>query len=208
MQLRVASELAWRLILPSSTRRGGTPTQRGKSTVSEFPFSYGHWKAVPVPFAQGEIRPGKSRHYVVSVGFEGPKTARVLTKADPDRVTILFPSPGVQRGYSALAASQNQRIIDDYKIPKENIIRADAADAIKAWAALNKRALSWRQDEEISFLCCGTKPHALALMLEALVSRKPAVLYNLPERHMFVDVEPNGRFWKFTISDLTSISPR
>lgn len=170
-------------------------------------FSFGHWKAVPIPFLQGAVRPGRSRHYVVSVGFEGSKTARVLTKADPDKVSLLLPTPGVQKGYASLAMEQNERLVTDYRIGKQDIAKAHAADAVKGWAVLSKKELGTRVDEEVSFLCCGTKPHALALALQALCAESPAVLYNLPEQHIFVDVIPNGRSWRYDLVDVTSVKP-
>ena len=60
----------------------------------EVAFTGGSWRAVPVPGLEGEYDPAKARFYLLSVGFEGAKTLRVVTRADPDRVSVLFPEPG------------------------------------------------------------------------------------------------------------------
>jgi hypothetical protein len=183
----------------------GIYSRPGGSVTVDYPFSFGHWKTVPVPFLQGVIKPGRDRHFLVSVGFEGSKTARVLTKADPDHVSLLFPNPGVKKGYAAETLRQNARIITDYRISKRDIIKTSAADAIAAWKSLSEAGVASCLHEELSYLSCGTKPHALAMSLRAMCLRHPAVLYNLPERHNFVDVVPNGQHWRFDITDKSSI---
>ena len=45
---------------------------------------------------------------LVSVGFEGTKTLRMVTRAEPDRVSMLFPDPPVQPRYVARAAENNR----------------------------------------------------------------------------------------------------
>ena len=60
--------------------------------------------------------------------------------------------------------------------------------------------------ESVYYLCSGTKPHALALALRALCIGSPTVMYNLPERHSFVEVEPSGVYWTYGIEDLATLA--
>jgi len=167
------------------------------------PFTVGQWRAVAVPFLLGMPDPLKKKHFVVSIGFEGLKTARVLTKEDPDRISILLPDPGTRPGYAEEAWNRNSETVEQFRVPESQIVRAAAADAIAAWKNLNSNASERPAGESSFYLCCGTKPHALGFALRALSLSFPTVLYNLPERHSFMDTYPNGVYWKYEIRDLT-----
>jgi hypothetical protein len=170
----------------------------------DYPFTVGHWQALPIPFLFGHAFPTKKKHFIVSVGFEGRRTARVLSKEDPDRVSILFPKPGVRKGYVEQAWERNSETIKEYRIPKSNIINAPAGDAIAVWKSLAEARLERPGLEEVSYLCCGTKPHSLGMALRAACLDFPTVLYNRPEAHSFVDVSPTGVYWQYDIRDLSS----
>jgi hypothetical protein len=170
----------------------------------DYPFTVGHWQAHPVPFLFGNAAPTRKKHFIVSVGFEGRRTARVLSKEDPDRVSVLFPRPGVRRGYVEQAWERNKETIEEYRIPKSNIINAPAGDAIAVWKNLANASLERPGLEEVSYLCCGTKPHSLGMALRAACLDFPTVLYNRPEAHSFVDVWPTGVYWQYEIRDLSS----
>ena len=170
----------------------------------EYPFTVGHWRANPVPFLLGSAAPTKRKHFIVSVGFEGRRTARALAKEDPDRVSVLFPKPGTDRGYVKQARERNSATIEEYRIPKRNIVNAPAGDAVAVWKNLSEANLERPDLEEVSYLCCGTKPHSLGMALRAVCLDFPTVLYNLPEAHSFVDVWPTGIYWKYELRDLSS----
>jgi hypothetical protein len=171
----------------------------------EYPFTVGQWRANPVPFLLGNADPTKKKHFIVSVGFEGRRTARALAKEDPDRVSVLFPKPGVRPGYVKQAWERNKETIEEYSIPKRNIVSAPAGDAIAVWQRLANARLERPNYEEVSYLCCGTKPHSLGMALRAASLDFPTVLYNLPEAHSFVDVWPTGVYWRYEIRDLSSM---
>jgi hypothetical protein len=173
-------------------------------TLSDYPFHVGHWKAVPIPFLEGIADPGKKSHFVVSVGFEGTRTARVLAKEDPDRVSLLFPKPGVKAKYVREAEERNRRLVEEYRIPKDEIVNARAGDAVEAWRKLTAAAIERPETEEVAYLCCGTKPHSLAMALRAICLQYPIVLYNLPEGPSFVDVYATGVYRRFDITDLSA----
>src|SRR5664280_2516251 len=64
--------------------------------VPEFVAS---WEATAVPRLEGDWYPDHLRHFLVSIGFEAAKIARLTERWDPDRVSVLFPSPGVLSEY-------------------------------------------------------------------------------------------------------------
>ena len=170
----------------------------------EIAFTGERWKSVAVPGLEGACDPDKDRFFLVAVGFEGWKTLRAVAQADPDRVSVLFPSPGTQPGYDERTRSDNATLFQEYRIPDMQIVKAPAGDAVAAWAALSEAALERPDIENSYFLCCGTKAHSIALGLRAIVARYPAVLYNVPDEHKVVPIEASGRYWLFDIVDLTA----
>jgi hypothetical protein len=168
-------------------------------------FSQGGWRAVAVPGLDGRYDPRKKRFYLVSVGWEGWRTLRVVSRADPDQVSVLFPDPGVRPDYVAEAQKENRDLITEYCIPEPHIIRTAAADAIGAWKALSERSIEQPDKYNVTYLVTGTKPHAVALALRAIVLEYPALVYVVPEEHSVLRTEPNGVFWRFDIRDLTAM---
>lgn len=166
-------------------------------------FTQGHWKLVAIPGLEGRYSPGLKRFFLVSIGFEGWKTMRAVTRADPDRVSILHASPGTNPGYGERSKHDNADLIDYYRIPPDQILSAPAGNAIAAWRTLTLGNIERPALENSYFLCSGTKPHSLALALRAMSLRTPAVLYNLPEAHQALPIEPNGTYWRFDIESLT-----
>jgi hypothetical protein len=175
-------------------------TERG-----DFAFTGGHWSTVTVPFLSGLISPGKKTFYLVSAGFEGEKTFRAVSRADPDRVSLVIAKPGYCPAYERRAMESNEHLIQEFVIPKNEIICAPASDAIATWRILDQSALHRERQENSFYMCCGTKPHALALALNAISLGYPAVLYNIPEEHRVHRTAPNGVFWTYTLQNITAI---
>ncbi len=174
----------------------------------EISFTSGGWSPVPIPGLLGRFDPGKKRFYLVSVGWEGWKTLRVVGRADPDRVSVLFPEPGYKPGYTAKAREQNAELVTRYLIPDDQIILAPAGDAVAAWKALSDADLERPCSENVSYLLTGTKPHSVGLVLRALVLGAAEVLYIVPEEHVVLKTVPNGKFWKYDIRDVTALRSR
>jgi hypothetical protein len=170
----------------------------------EIAFTEGRWRTIAVPFLQGTFDPRKKRFYLVSVGFEGWKTLRVVSLADPDRVSVLFPDPAVEPEYVTRTQDDNTELIAEYLVPDEHVIRARAGDAVEAWRRLAEAAPDRPLSENSYYLCCGTKPHSLALGLRALALGYPAVLYNVPDKHAVVNIQAAGTFWRYDIRDVTA----
>lgn len=165
-------------------------------------FTAGTWETLAVPGLVGTYDPALERHYVVAVGFEGSKTLRTITRADPDEVTVLFPDPAVAPDYVERTRRNNATLFEEWAIDEGKLIRAGAADVVGAWQALaDSAALAANVNQFL--LCAGTKPHALAMGLIALATGRPAVLYVKPASHKEAHITPSGTFWTYAIRDMT-----
>lgn len=174
-----------------------------ESEPAEYLFSGGEWTTVPIYYLEGRRAPSRKKYIVVSVGFEGSKILRVLSREDPDRISVLFPDPGTRAGYPTITDEKNKPLLEMYNVPPEQVVRAHAADAIAVWKGLGQAALERPATENTYYLSCGTKPHALGMALRALCLGFPCVLYNVPERHNYLRVTPTGRYWTYHLQDLS-----
>lgn len=131
---------------------------------------------------------------------------RVVQRADPDRVSVLFPDPGFEPGYVAEAKKRTHDLLVQYCIPPSQVTRAAAGNAVAAWRALTTHPLERIDKENVSYLMTGTKPHSIALVLRALaLGRYPTVLYVVPEEHAVLRTRPNGVYWRYDVSDVTAL---
>ena len=168
-------------------------------------FTVGRWDTVAVPGLEGWHDPGKQRSYIVGVGFEGTKIYRLLSSADPDRVSVLFPDPGVLDVYVGRASEENSELLAQFVATESDIVRAGAADVVGSLAALERRGLERLGVENVFYLACGTKPQSLALALRAFYLEAPAVLYPVPQRHKETTVRALPMHWVYRVSDQSSI---
>ena len=182
---------------------GRYPDTPGEESVTEI-FTLGKWKMIPIPGLEGEYSPAKSRYFFISVGFEGAKIWRVVNRAEPDRISLMFPNPGSIPGYVERTTKSNEALVREYRIPPEQILNCPAGDAIAAWKVLRRHGLERPETENTYYLCCGTKPHSLALALNSMSLAYPAVLYNLPEDHKVARTEATGVFWRYDVVDLSA----
>ncbi len=128
---------------------------------------------------------------------------RVLAREDPDRVSLLLPSPSVDVAYDDIIATEIAPIVSRYRIPQEECLRVRTGDAVAAWRALEEKDKEWCE-ENIYLLPCGPKSHSLALSLYAISKQTPTVLCIIPAKYSFVDAHANGLYWTYTIEDLSS----
>jgi hypothetical protein len=171
---------------------------------SDVPFSIGRWNCIPIPFLRGPFEPSRPRFHVVSVGFEGGKTLRLLEREEATRVAVIYPIPGVTAEYDREVIERNRPVMSAFGVPDARTLSAPAGDAVAAWKAAVRHRVAAPKGE-VRYLCCGTKAHSLGLALSAISTRDATVMYNLPERHRFVKVEPTGTFWLYRIKDLTAL---
>jgi len=196
-----AMGIGFRKGIVASVTYGYAEGDYGPSTDPKVMFTEGGWVAKAIPGFEGEWEPQRKSHYVVSVGFEGTKTRQFITRSEPDRVSILFPEPPVKDGYSEMARNANKRLFEDYRVPKPGMVSAHAASALDAVVNMDKSLDEDYTNENCLYLCCGTKPHSLALAIRSLLKAEPGLLYILPESHKETNISPNGVFWQYRIVD-------
>jgi hypothetical protein len=161
-------------------------------------------EAVAIPALEGDWYPTRARHFIVSVGFEASKVARLTERSDPDKVSILFPHPSVQAAYERQTRKANQGWIKRFEAEGESpVINAHASDAISAWKAVSESHLLNETEDNVYCLLAGSKPHSLALALYALARQLPAVHYVRPTTHVERDIRPSGLFWTYRLRDRT-----
>jgi hypothetical protein len=180
--------------------------RKAANDSEEIAFSRGRWRTVTVPFLDGICDPGKQKYYLVSVGFEGAKTLQVVSREDPDRISILFPNPGYLPEYVGRTEEANQVLKERFQVPRDQIINVRAGDAVETWKRLDEAEVERPEKENTFYLSCGTKPHAVGLALRALCVGHPAVLYRVPIEHRVVDIAPNGIYWTYNITDLSALT--
>jgi hypothetical protein len=169
---------------------------------ADVPFSEGRWRCEPIPYLSGQFRPSKRLIHIVSVGFEGGKTVRLLEKEEATHVTLLLPIPGVIERYDSEVLERNKPVISRFGVPAQRILKAQAADPVAAWRTVVNSATA-PDGSEVKYLCCGTKAHSLGLALSALSTENATVMYNVPEKHRFVETVASGTYWLYRIRDLS-----
>ena len=184
---------------------GNYPEEESEEDQHEL-FTTGTWDSIEIPGLHGVWDPEKRRAYVVSIGFEGSKTLRLVSREGPDDVSVLFPDPGVKPEYVDRTARKNATLLKAFSVPDERIIRAAAGDAIAAWRALSVSTVDVPDEQNVYYVCCGTKPHSLALGLRAMVEDYPTVLYIVPDCHRVANTDPLGVFWRYDVRNVTALT--
>ena len=172
---------------------------------SELAFTSGSWETHCIPFLEGLYFPEKKRSYVVSLGFEGLRTLRVVTNAEPDRVVAILPSQGFRPEYDEICLSNNAPLLKNFNLTfGHGVLNAPAGDAIAVWKKLSESATEDPDSENTYYLCCGTKPHSFGMALRALTMGFPSLLYFVPEVHHVVETKPSGNYWIFEFVDFSN----
>ncbi len=163
-------------------------------------FTEGKWEAIPINLLEGEYSPSKRTYLLVSTGFEGKKTLRAVHEREPDRVSVLMPVPGFTPEMEQRMEYENRKLLDYYKVPSKQIVTAGAADLVAAMKQLDKNLEDFSK-ENVYYLCCGTKPHSLALALRACLIEEAAVVYNKPESYRIRKIQHQGNYWLYRIQN-------
>jgi len=174
--------------------------------ITQEVFHEGGWRSVPVPFLEVPYDPLLSKCIYVSLGFDGSRTQRVTQEQEPDRVLVLFPRPGVKAEYIRKTFIKNKPLLKYYMMRRKDIVCAAAGDAVAAWKAMHEAGNERPNEENIFYICDGTKAHALGIGLRALAGGMGTVFYYIPDEHRATDVRPLGKFWRYDIRD-TSVLP-
>ncbi len=177
-----------------------------ESTFAKYVYTEGEWKTVVVPFLEGEQGLGSGRRVYASLGFDGGQSYQVISQYDPDELLPIMSNPGYTDYYTQLAIQENQKLIVSMGIPSERILQCYAADTCQLLANITDVEMTSPQDHEVLHLCFGSKPHALALGLAAVVSGRASVICRIPGRYIERQTQPSEVSWFYSVRD-TSIAP-
>ena len=168
----------------------------------DFFNSYG-MKTRIIPYSNSIKKEGKTV-FVFSLGFESNFIIDEITKYEPDFIIFLCANPGYAREYEVKVNDEIKRIVDFCELPDSMYARKDAVagDAIDAWQQLEERIMVERKYAHIVHYAIGTKPHCLALSLNALVNDNIVVKYRIVKKYKELDVKSNGEFWRYDITNL------
>lgn len=172
-------------VVYASTTSYSAPVQSpGDFTDASSGFTSGHWRAMPV-LGLGIGGRGRGRnHLMVSVGFEGAKTRKLVDVLEPDELSLLVAgSPGNQLYEYAL--EQNRSLCDKYLVGNDSVIGGPIFGMLETTKIVRSYLNCFvSESTEVSVLVTGPKPHALALALVALQHPIANYYYALPDRHL------------------------
>lgn len=169
----------------------GATGYHNQDETGRYPFTRGFWTPWSVVGLGGISRPRSRNHLLVSVGFEGARTRRLVDTLEPDRVSVLFAEPGSSPAAERRAREENHELVEAYLVPERAQLTAPLGSALDArTTALGSASAQPVDDvfpEETSFLLCGPKLHSLGLAIASLELDSGDVYYVQPEAHSEVD---------------------
>jgi hypothetical protein len=170
----------------------------------EFIYTKGEWNIISIPGFEGNFNPEGKLFYIVSAGFEGRKYRSVISKYEPQKLGILLPIPGFNDRYTKQVKEECGPLKKEFNVPSQNIVSASAGDAIEAWNVLKSKELNAEEDN-IIYLTFGPKPHILGMGLHAISNDRISILYRMPQGYTRMNVKPTGKFWRYSIKNLSII---
>lgn len=151
-------------------------------------FTAGQWMPMAIP-TLGEGAPASSRsHLIVSAGFEGDHTRRLVSALEPDQLSIVL-TAGIGADHEMVARQANSALAAEYLLGKNDIVWLPAGDVGAALASLRThlRASGQRDDHSTvahSFLLSGSKLASLAVALYSLEEEVAQVYYSAPDARL------------------------
>lgn len=174
------------------------------SDTRNFIHTEGDWTIVEMVDFSNYVDPASQYFYVISAGFEGSQYRSIVAKYEPDELGILVPDPGFKPEYTEKSIKECEILMEQYYIPKTNITKAPAGDAIAAWKALTNPYLN-KKDNNIVYLTVGPKPHVLAMGIHGYLSKNIIVTYRVPNKYTRMEVGASDNFWQYDIENMSVI---
>lgn len=159
-----------------------------------------------IPYS-GSTQNEDKKVFVFSLGFESQFVIDEIMKHEPNFIIFLCANPGYTPEYEERVKGEIKRIVDFCELPDNmyTLKDAPAGDAIRAWQQLKDIKNDELKDAHIVHYAIGTKPHCLALSLNALVNDNIIVKYRIVKKSKNMDVKSNGEFWRYDITNLRVI---
>lgn len=156
-------------------------------------FTNGEWMPVSVGLLSSGGSPSGLSHMIVSAGFEGASTRRLVAALEPDRVSVIF-AEGIIPRQADVSRRENVLLAEDYSLGVEDIYVTDGLDVratIGTLADIVSRGSTTSENaapEFTSFVLSGPKTIALAMGIVALDQPISHVYYPQPDSHAEADV--------------------
>ena len=164
----------------------------------EYSFTSGEWAPVTVPGLGRPTGAAATSHLVVSGGFEGRKTRRLVHDLEPDRLSILLANSSEYHLQTARRA--NAGMAADYGIDKGDVVATELMDFRNLLVGISDLVGSPHGDgtpeeaEQLSFLLAGPKLASFAMGVSALDMRVAQVYYVAPERRNVASSASPGNY--------------
>lgn len=175
-----------------------TPTSgstNGRAIISE-----GEWTSLQIPYLEAESSIPRSRDLLVTLGGELGLSLPFLERYEPRRLGVVFIAESLAQTPDQLIPSERAALLDLLCVP--NAIRQDFP--IADLTGLSKYAVNFvraTEEDAVTGIAIGSKPHALALGLAALAEKRLEIVCRIPAQYKLLDVPPSGRFSLYEIVD-------
>lgn len=159
-------------------------------------FTGGRWLPWPIVGLGGPSPARASTHLVVTAGFEGNKTKKLVDMIEPDRISIVYAEPGSDEESEARCRAANASLAGAYLVPEDNLAQSPLNSELAVQAL--HRLLDEGGDrsepfpEISSFLLAGPKPISLAAAVVAMRLGRGDVLYIRPDEHRETEMDKIG----------------
>jgi hypothetical protein len=150
-------------------------------------FTEGSWRPRAVPTLGEGVTSSARSLVVISAGFEGEHTRRLVNALEPDQVIIAL-SEGIDEEHDRASRKASVRVAEEYLVGDSGIVFLPAFDVKSSLTTLHDVLMERIQASSIptavSFVLCGTKISAFAMGIYALDGPVAQVYYSDPERRL------------------------
>lgn len=163
-------------------------------------ISEGEWSALQIPYLGAESAFPGYRDLIVAMGGEVGLSVPFIERYEPSRLGLVLISESLVQTPEKLPpaeASALAQILEEGNVERMDIPLSDAVGMIGHVARFCRNTKS----EAVSGIALGSKPHALALGVEALNSDNLEIICRVPKRYRPLDVAPAGPLALYEIED-------
>lgn len=164
-------------------------------------FRSGDWLPTAIPGLGSTGSLGKKQHLLVSAGFEGRRTRRLMDLLEPDYVTLFASTSEIQINndildsqLSLLRNAVPPNRFDEYQVPI-----ASVEEMLTQSAQTIQPSKPGDREKSHSILLAGPKTASLGLAILALRGGVTNVFYVQSERHEEVDVVSVDQYLRYTV---------
>lgn len=165
-------------------------------------FTEGGWDAVQVPYLQGIFQASRPRHAMIAMGADAANVDRLVSRYDPDYLTLVCPIPGVNPQIQRMTQESIDKIARNY--PATMTVNINPFSVIQSMRCFTDETELRHNTRDLIFFALGTKPHSLGMTLAAFLSGTPQVVFRVPRKYAERKNTANGFSWLYNIRDLSN----